>query len=140
LERAKSAMRTIEAEIKEHGTYPYNNGVLNMTEVCKRAGIGSTTLRNRHHHPIRDSVKRWLDSIEKRAATNLADVHAAHREKISFYEEALRKVNAEAVEWRAEMVILAEENRELREQIANMTFEKATVVGIKQRKNQDDRN
>lgn len=138
LERATSAMRTIEAEIKEHGTYPSNNGVINMTEVCKRAGIGSTTLRNKHHHPTRDIVKRWLVSIEQRAPTSMENMHGVHREKIKFYEEALRKVNAEAVEWRVELAALAEENRELREQIAILPGGKATVVDITRRKSRND--
>ena len=133
-ERIVEAMRVIEQEISEHGLYPHNDGKVSLTEVARRAGVGSTTLRNAHHHETRERVQKWLKSLGPRAPTTAAKARKASREKIAWYEDALRKVNAEAIKWRTELAALQDENRQLREQINEMEARAGTsVVGIRSR-------
>ena len=73
-----------------------------MTEVAHRAGIDDTTLKNQHHRETRDSARKLLAKLNKSAATTVPKARAVARDKIEFYEDALRKMNAEALKWRLE--------------------------------------
>jgi hypothetical protein len=65
----------------------------------------------------------------------------AARDKIKWYEDALKRVNTEALKWRAELAALTQENERLRIQIANIkTPDDAKVVGINSRKATNDQN
>jgi hypothetical protein len=134
-----AALRTIEREIDEHGLYPENNGKVTLTEVARRADVSAVTLRNQHHHQTRDIVQDWLAQLKQRAPTTKPKARTATRDKITWYEDALKKVNAEALKWRAELAALSQENEKLCNQIATMkTPDGAKVVGIKSRRTVDD--
>jgi hypothetical protein len=90
-----AALRRIEQEIGDHGFYKENNGKVTLTKVARRAGVGVTTLRNRHHHETRDIVQDWLAALKQRAATTKPKARRATLEKINWYENALRKTDAE---------------------------------------------
>lgn len=134
-ERILTAIQTIEREIVERGLYPENKGKVTLTEVARRAGVSAVTLRNKHHHETRGAVQKWLKQLKQRAPTTKATARKVTREKLAWYEDALRKVNAEALKWRAEIAALTEENERLRTQIASMKASNgANVVGIKSRR------
>ena len=118
----------IEDEISEHGAYPHNDGKLTLAEVARRAGIGESTLRNPHHLPTRRHVKSWLKKIGSQAPLTKGAVKAASAKKIAFYEDALRKVNTEALLWREELQALMLENQKLREQLSVMSKPSSNVV------------
>ena len=99
-------LSAIEDEINEHGAYPHNDGKLTLSEIARRAGIGGSTLRNRHHLATKKHVKSWLKKIGSHAPTTKRDAKAASAKKIAFYEDALRKVNTEALLWREELQTL----------------------------------
>jgi predicted trehalose synthase len=68
LQRLRQAMATIEAEIAAHGgSYPYNHGRLNQSELCRRADVKKATLQNPvHKDSTRVEVMEWCDAINAR--------------------------------------------------------------------------
>ena len=140
-EKVLEAIRAIEREIAEHGFYPANNGKVTLTEVAQRAGIGGTTLRNPHHHDTRKIIQNWLTQLKQSAATTKPKARAVAREKIVWFEEQMKKMNAEALNWRKEVTALTEEKLDLENQIKTMSSSSDTkVVGFKSRANDDDCN
>jgi hypothetical protein len=90
-----------------------------------------------------DHPTNFCDWCEARLSTGRqtpagrADAYASARDKIAFYEAALRKVHGAALERRAALAALANENRKLREQIATVRTGDATEIGLGGRKNRD---
>ncbi len=68
LQRLRQAMATIEAEIEAHGgSYPYNHGRMNQSELCRRADVKKATLQNPvHRDTTRVEVMDWCDAINAR--------------------------------------------------------------------------
>lgn len=130
-EKVLAVLRTIEGEIAEHGFYPHNDGKINLQEVLRRAGVCATTLRNPHHHEVRDIVRDWLSQLKGRGAptTKPASRAAAH-EKIAWYEEQLKLLAAEALTWRLQKESLMVENQKLPDQIVSFSPEHGKVIGI----------
>ncbi len=61
--------------------------------------------------------------------------------KLTWYEDALKKVNAEALKWRVELAALTHENEKLRNKITTLNpTADAKVVGINSRKTTNDKN
>jgi hypothetical protein len=140
-EKVLAALQTMEREIDEHGLYPENNGKVTLTEVARRAGVSAITLRNQHHHQTRDIVQDWLAKLKRRAPTTKLKARKAARDKITWYEDALKKVNFEALKWRVELAALTQENEKLRNQVVTLKAPAdAKVVGIKSRKTTNDKN
>ena len=123
-----ATLRIIEDEISERGVYPHNDGKLTLAEIARRAGVGGSTLRNRHHLATRIHVKSWLRKIGSQAPVTKRAAMAASAKKIAFYEDALRKVNTEALLWREELQALRLENQKLREQLSVMSKPSSNVV------------
>lgn len=137
-ERILAALRIMGREIQEQGSYPANGGRVTLAEVARRAGVSAVTLRNPHHHNTRDTVHDWLAQTKLLAPTTKPKARAAAREKIAWFEDALRTMNAEALRWRAELATLTEENQKLRSQIEHMKIAgDARVVGFKSRDTKD---
>lgn len=128
-------LRIIEDEINEDGVYPHNHGKLTLAEVARRAGVGESTLRNRHHLETKDHVKSWIKKIATRVPVTKSEAKAASMKKVAFYEDALRKVNTEAMLWREELQALKLENQQLREQLAAMGKPFSNVVPMGKIKN-----
>ncbi|UWR03459.1 hypothetical protein K3740_01735 [Ruegeria conchae] len=116
-ERIFETIRTIEAEIAKDGWYPENNGALTRTEVCRRAGIGSSTLRNEHHRKTRDLVDEWLHQLSLRSPTTVKAAKVTTVQKIEWYEGVIRQVSAEVQKISVEMEKLRAENVSLRLQL-----------------------
>lgn len=128
------AMHAIERDLAEHGFYPLNDGKVTLTEVLSRAGVGTTTLRNKHHHATRKLVHDWLKNLSSDKATTKPKARKAATEKIAWFESALKKVNAEALKWRVERAGLLKQIEDLRQQIEKMkASEGSNVVGIRSR-------
>ncbi len=68
LQRLRQAMATIEAEIEAHGgNYPYNNGRMNQSELCRRADVKKATLQNPvHKDTTRVEIIEWCDAVNSR--------------------------------------------------------------------------
>lgn len=118
----------IEGEISEHGAHPHNGGKLTLVEIVRRAGVGESTLRNRHHLAIKGHVKSWLKKIGSEAPITKGAAKADSAKKVAFYEDALRKVNTEALLWREELQALRLENQRLRDQLSAMSKPSSNVV------------
>ncbi len=140
VERIAAAMRAIDAELAEHGYYPENGGRITRKELCRRAGLGESTLKNRTHVDTAAMVDRWLERLRKRAPTlkpkaedakqaRIADlvVHldriAHHYNRFKIEYELIQRRNAE----------LEEENAALRKKLAASTGDVASLVGYKVR-------
>lgn len=59
------AMREIEEEIELNGYYSHNRGRLSRNELCRRAKVGATTLKNPAHAETNLRVQRWLKRLKK---------------------------------------------------------------------------
>lgn len=65
LSALRAAMKTIEGEIAEHGFYPHNGARVTRNELCRRAGIGLSTLKNPSHEATKAEVGAWLARLSK---------------------------------------------------------------------------
>lgn len=63
VEALRSAMATIDRELAEHGAYPRNNGRLTRNELCRRAGVGQSTLKNGSHAQTLVEIRSWLARV-----------------------------------------------------------------------------
>ena len=81
LERLRTAMQTIEAEIAaNHGIYPFNHGRVTQSELCRRADVKKATLQTPlHKDTTRVEVIAWLDQL----SAKLADTRDATRERVT---------------------------------------------------------
>ena len=120
-ERILAAQQTIETEISVHGFYPHNSGKVNLLEVLRRAGVGSTTLRNSHHHEVRKMVQNCLALLKKRDAPITKPANrTVVREKIVWYEEQLKLISADALTWQIQKESLVKENQHLKAKVAEL--------------------
>jgi hypothetical protein len=76
LSALRAAMKAIEGEIAEHGFYPRNGARVTRNELCRRAGIGLSTLKNPSHAATKAEVGAWLARVSKVAPR----AHAAEGE------------------------------------------------------------
>lgn len=58
--KIQQAMHTIETEIASEGIYPQNRGRVSRNEVCRRAGISSSTLKNPTHASTAKAIDGWM--------------------------------------------------------------------------------
>jgi hypothetical protein len=63
LSALRAAMKAIEGEIAEHGFYPRNGARVTRNELCRRAGIGLSTLKNPSHAATKAEVASWLGRV-----------------------------------------------------------------------------
>lgn len=100
--RIISIMRKIEDEIESNGFYPENKGKLTQREVCRRAGVGDTTLRNRHHHHTRELLKSWLREVARKFPTKTSSAERVLAQRVDNYRRREEKMCAEVLKLRAE--------------------------------------
>lgn len=98
-----ATLETIEEEVAAHGLYPQNDGKLTLSEVLSRAGLGATTLRNKHHHQTRKDVQDRLKMLAAKNVTTKLKARKATSDKISWFEASLKKANAAVMVVRAEL-------------------------------------
>ena len=81
LERLRTAMRDIEAEVRENkGIYPFNYGRVTQSELCRRADVKKATLQNPvHKDSTRVDIMRWLDAL----AAQLSHTRDSTRERVT---------------------------------------------------------
>jgi hypothetical protein len=142
VEKIEAAMGTVEAELASHGYYPENGGRLNRRELCRRAGLGESTLKNRTHADTATAVDHWLKRMKNRAPTLKPEVEdakqarivglVAHLERIARHynefkieHEKLQKKNAE----------LEKENTALRKELGTARADSAGVISIRTKNN-----
>lgn len=75
------AMSVIDDEIRATGYYPQNKGRVNIAEVCRRAGVSPSTLKNERHHSTRKKISEWLVILSGRAPVAKADAEALRRSR-----------------------------------------------------------
>ena len=78
---AGAAMKAIEQNINQNGYYTENRGRVTIKEVCRVAGIGASTLKNRTHKSTLSKVKSWIAKLRKIAPTAKADADVLKRAK-----------------------------------------------------------
>lgn len=121
-ERLLTVLRQIEKELVQHGFYfspnsPDHPRRLSLAEVQRRAGLGSSFLRNPRHHDLREIVQDWLLVQQRSFSTSKSRGQRKKRNKISFYEEALAKASSEAQAWLIEKKQLKNEVTELKKRL-----------------------
>lgn len=87
LERLRTAMRDIEADIREnHGIYPFNYGRVTQSELCRRADVKKATLQNPvHKDTTRVEIMHWLDTL----SSQLTQTRESTRERVTIVAENL---------------------------------------------------
>jgi hypothetical protein len=66
INKIKTAMKEIEAEVKKFGgIYPHNSGRLSMAEVCRRAGVNPITMMGKaHRRTTRLMIQAWIKKLQ----------------------------------------------------------------------------
>jgi len=90
------AMAAIELEIEEHdGIYPFNNGTLNQSEVCRRAGISKQTLQNAaHKETTRASIAKWLEELAGKRIVGRKKVRREVTDRADTWKQAHAQIAA----------------------------------------------
>lgn len=63
-DKVKLILLQISHEIECAGVYPYNGGKLSKNEVCRRAGIGKTTIFSPKQLEVNKMVDAFLESFK----------------------------------------------------------------------------
>ncbi|TWC49156.1 hypothetical protein FBY04_12289 [Pseudomonas sp. SJZ080] len=63
-DKVKLILLQISHEIECAGVYPYNGGELSKNEVCRRAGIGKTTIFSPKQSEVNKMVDAFLESFQ----------------------------------------------------------------------------
>ncbi|QJC81568.1 hypothetical protein [Pseudomonas umsongensis] len=62
--KVKNMLDDMREEIQLNGgVYPYNGGKISKNEVCRRAGIGKTTIFSDKQRELNSHVDAWLDQF-----------------------------------------------------------------------------
>jgi cell division protein FtsB len=64
IDAINAAQNQIEQEIEKFGYYPEPDHELNVKELCRRAKIGYSTLKNKTHDGTRQAAKNWLQRMK----------------------------------------------------------------------------
>jgi hypothetical protein len=125
VERITAAMQAVEASVTEHGYYPENGGRITRKEVCRRAGLGASTLKNRTHAATAAMVDRWLQRLKTHSPGLKPKAEDARQRQIATLQAQvdrstqtynLFKIKYDQLEKRN--IELEEENATLRQQLA----------------------
>lgn len=120
LERLRTAMQTIEAEIAaNHGIYPFNHGRVTQSELCRRADVKKATLQTPlHKDTTRVEVIAWLDQL----SAKLADTRDATRERVTAVADNLasevQRLQEALAQAEQSIERLTAENERLRQRVA----------------------
>ncbi len=133
-----AAMATIVSEIAESGYYPHNKGRVDRAELCRRAGVGASTLKNKTHTETAEKVRLWLRRLKKTAPVAKPDADEKKRQRIldltGQVEQIARNYNRFKIEYDrllAENARLETENATLRRRLIELGGEGSNVVRIK---------
>ena len=136
IEKIETAMRAIEAELREHGYYPHNRGRITRKELCRRAGLGESTLKNRTHSDTAAAADRWLKQLKKYAPTLKPQVENAKQARIADLMVQLNRISHHYNRFKIEYDLiqrrnaeLEEENRALRKEMAAATSGPVSSAG-----------
>lgn len=85
----RAAMKVIDEGIAENeDIYPDNDGVLNLRELARRAGIHWTTLHGKKYEEfLAEEVKTWLKDFERKTAITKLEVRRTLAERVADWKE-----------------------------------------------------
>jgi hypothetical protein len=120
--RVTAAMKTIEVEVERDGFYAHNKCQITIKEVCRRAGVGQSTLKNSGHKDFYRTVTAWKAMMRSKVAILVnAPVSKRVSRKISAEQvDALQQLNAFKImydEMWERAIRLEEENAQLRKML-----------------------
>lgn len=127
VEKIEAAMGTVEAELARHGYYPENGGRLNRRELCRRAGLGKSTLKNRTHADTATAVDHWLKRMKNRAPTLKPEVEDAKQARIVGLVAQVERIARHYNDFKIEHEKLQRRNTELEEQNTALRHELRTL-------------
>jgi FtsZ-binding cell division protein ZapB len=120
VEKVESTIRAIEAEMSKHGYYPHNGGRVTSKELCRRAGIGESTLKNKTHAETVALVHRWLERLKKRAPTLKPEADDAKQQRIAALAAQVEQIAQHYHRFKLEYNALVEANARLEDENANL--------------------
>ncbi len=118
IEKLNAAMREIEAEIKNRGFYPENQGRMNLRELCRRAGLGESTLKNKTHAATAAMARRWLARLKKAAPVAKPAAEDAKQSRIEELTGQIERIAQNYNRFKIEYDALLKQNAELEEENA----------------------
>ncbi len=135
VDKLKTARSMIEQEIEEFGYYPENDGRLNAKELCRRAGVGTSTLKNRTHESTRATVGRWLTRVKTTRPALKPQLGAGSavtqlERSLTLLAQELDAFKLEYEKLEGRCSILEEGNDKLRTENATLRAEKLRVVNL----------
>jgi chromosome segregation ATPase len=95
--RIHAAMDKIEVEIRNSSdsVFERTKGKITLRTVCEIAGVGRSTLDQKHNRNLRNDVRDWLKRLSTKAPIRKTDAVAAQRETIAGYKRALEALAAD---------------------------------------------
>lgn len=132
--KVDEAIAVIAAEI-EKGTY--QGAKITVAEVCRRAGIGLSTLKNATHETTRARLRKWLEKANKsqtlrnsseRKASDRKDASLSRKLEILSRELDLFKLQFEDICRRNDD--LEQSNRDLRAENARLRADALRVANL----------
>ena len=118
VERIETAMQSIDAELALHGYYPENGGRITRKELCRRAGLGESTLKNHTHADTVAAVDRWLKRLKKRVPTLKPQAEHAKQVRIADLAAQLDRIAHHYNRFKIECEAIQRRNAELEEENA----------------------
>lgn len=141
VEALKAAMGSIEAELEERGYYPENSGKVTLREVCRRAGLGESTLKNKTHSATAAMVRRWLARLKRTAPAAKPAAEDAKQARIAALTGQIERIaqnyNRFKIEYDAllkQKADLEEENADLKRRLLELTPGNPSVVPLPPRR------
>ncbi|UQB35472.1 MULTISPECIES: hypothetical protein [Pseudomonas syringae group] len=142
--RILAAMVEIEQEIQASGGfYLANNGRLSKSELCRRAGLGKTTIFAVQHSILSDSIDEWLEklnNISKRSSSrrNASELASAWKSRYLALSNSHHKTELDLISMKAKYDHLSNIYDDLRLENASLRaalekFEAKVIVPIKLR-------
>jgi AraC-like DNA-binding protein len=130
-----AAQREIEAEIAEHGYYPKPGKRLTAREVCRRAGVGTSTLKNKTHEVTRSNLRTWLHRMKLETGDRSEPaVPKSSASTEQYIIELARKFDRFKLQYEmleARCLALEEENAKLRAMISQNESGSVTLLQFK---------
>lgn len=142
-ERVRGVMRLIQQEMAANqGIYPQNRGAVSLAEVARRAKMHPVTFHKPNYQELVTEVKTWLHELKSGAIVGTKRVHKELGTRLQewkqLYNDLLESHQISETDLAHATMRLKElenENRELRQKLAEATSPKVVSMRPKSLKN-----
>lgn len=110
--KIRDAMRSISDEIDANPEriYPYANGRLTQSEICRRAGVSRSTPKQPHQKVMAEEMRAFISRVKKRVPTSQKAIQERRKESLASLQKAIRVLAADVLVHKQRAEGLAAEN------------------------------